>query len=163
MKKGFTLIEVLVVVLIIGILTSVALPQYQKAVLKSRLTQAKTMARAIAEAQEVYYSTYNRYSSRFAELDVDTPAYTSEASSDTEDRRNFNWGYCWVNSKSSEARVGCDITKIRYYIYFEETNHKGERMCYGNGDEGSIYNQVCKQDTGGASNHPSSGGIYWYY
>lgn len=48
---GFTLIELLVVVLIIGILSAVAVPQYEKAVEKSRATEAMTILKALREQQ----------------------------------------------------------------------------------------------------------------
>lgn len=53
-NKGFTLLELLVVVLIIGILASIALPQYQMAVGRSKLAELKTRAKAIAEAGHMY-------------------------------------------------------------------------------------------------------------
>ena len=69
---GFTLIEVLVVVLIIGILTSVALPQYQKAVVKSRNANFKKDIMSVAHAQEVYLETFNKCADSFDALDIGT-------------------------------------------------------------------------------------------
>ena len=72
---GFTLIEVLVVVLIIGILTSVALPQYQNAVEKSRMQEGLQLAATFRDAQMVFYDTYNRYATlaEIEALDVSMP------------------------------------------------------------------------------------------
>lgn len=51
-KQAFTLIEMLTVVLIVGILTAVALPQYSRAIKKSRATEAIAMLRTIHDSGE---------------------------------------------------------------------------------------------------------------
>ena len=57
-KKAFTLIELLVVVLIVGILAAIALPQYQKAVARSRLTGLMTIGKNVSDALD-RVSLYN--------------------------------------------------------------------------------------------------------
>ncbi len=70
---GFTLIELLVVVLIIGILAAVALPQYEKAVLKSRATTLLSNLKTIREAVDIYYLANGYYPMDFTEIDVSFP------------------------------------------------------------------------------------------
>ncbi len=74
--KAFTLIELLVVVLIIGILAAVAVPQYQKAVAKSRAMQLLTLVKSMATAQQAYYLANGEYATQFGELSLDVDSLT---------------------------------------------------------------------------------------
>lgn len=75
MKRSFTLIELLIVVLIVGILATVALPRYTKVIEKVRLTEAVVMVKALADAMELYYIESGKWPSQYqdAELLIGVP------------------------------------------------------------------------------------------
>ena len=164
-KRGFTLIELLVVVLIIGILAAVAVPQYQKAVMRSRYATLKNITKSIADAQEVYYLANGEYTTRFDELDIDIGG-TPKDENDTQ--RNFDWGACTIFDRGDGIICDQDDIKLRYQIFFRKaaSGFRGEVWCVAkNQDDNSIQNKICQQEPGEANFHHKDpyGNTIWQY
>ena len=87
-NSAFTLIELLVVVLIIGILASVALPQYNLAVAKARISRLLPLMKSIVNAQKVYKMANGVYANDLSLLDIEMPT-------------GDNAPFCWIGADSS--------------------------------------------------------------
>lgn len=66
--RGFTLIELMIVVAIVAILAAIALPAYGRYAFRAHRVDGQELLLRVANAQERYYSTYNRYGT-LAQLD----------------------------------------------------------------------------------------------
>lgn len=77
-QKGFTLIEVLTTVVIIGILASLALPTYMRAIERSRATEAMASIKALNDSIYAYFAEHEACPERFSQLVVNLPSGTSD-------------------------------------------------------------------------------------
>ena len=73
MRKGFTLLELLTVVIIVAILAVIAIPQYFKAAERARATEAVNLLGMIRRAQIRYYAEQAKTTGDCSDLDVDIP------------------------------------------------------------------------------------------
>ena len=60
-QTGFTLIELMITIVIIGVIAAIALPSYQSSVRKSKRTEAKTELLQVMARQEQYFSETRKY------------------------------------------------------------------------------------------------------
>lgn len=70
-QKGFSLVELMVVVAIIGILATIGIPQYQKFMAKARQSEAKTHLNAIYQGEASFFTEFNGYSTNLGAIGAD--------------------------------------------------------------------------------------------
>ena len=136
--SGFTLIELLVVVLIIGILAAIALPQYEKAVWKSRLAEVLVNTKAIENCFNEYILANGLPPSGYVPLkDMGCAAELTggEYVGDTYSTKYFryddlgcNSSYCRFNvfHRQNDRRTGFDL-------YYRSDGSKNK--CYTDKDD----------------------------
>lgn len=79
--KAFTLTEMLIVMVIIGVLVLVALPQFMPLISKAKSTEAKLQLEHIHTMERTYFYTYSKYSSVFTDISYEHAKLTTEGGS----------------------------------------------------------------------------------
>ena len=144
-KTGFTLIELLAAVLIIGLLTSIALPQYRKSVQRAEATEALINLRTIFDSAKRYRSANSEAPMKLNGLDV------SFFDADTPESASFNIGnyhYTFTEEGLSACRLSGTGSYSNTYcltMYYRFTlgpnTYKDVLLCTS---ESQKYDWVCE-------------------
>lgn len=124
-KSGFTLTELLAVVLIIGILTSIALPQYNRSIARADATTALVTLRSIFDSAKRYKAANSVPPMKLQGLDISI----FDASSDTTQSFTLDkFVYIFSNSRVSACRLPNKDYCFNFY-YNHDTYGKDTLTC----------------------------------
>ena len=161
-NHAFTLIELVVVVLIIGILAAIALPQYQKAVIKARASTIFPVLDLLVKGQEVYYLANGTGTTDARQLDIDMPGNCSLATDDNDNGTQWSCGtdfyvglgedlawavYCPGYSSSLESCVTAMYIQLGWGTSFASSNARyapNSRRCWMPGGANEKGESICK-------------------
>lgn len=159
-KKGFTLLELLVVVLIIGVLAAIALPQYDMAVGRARYATLKDNARAIKSALDRYYMAQGSYTEKLTDIDIDLQGPLTNNDSKVTLPDN---SVCYIGSATifcSRHIFGIYMEYGVPYRNYGSANHACVTYSQKANDRA---NRLCQLETGKKTGTPGSGSWTTYY
>ena len=108
-RKGFTLIELMVVVVIIGLLAAIAVPKLAGSKDKAKLASVKTDLRNLMTVQEAYYSDHAAYAPDYATLQTGTNNTLSSGNTATVAGTASGFTATVTNSLISSGLTTCTV------------------------------------------------------